>query len=492
MGCASSKKAESGVAAPHHKDTPNAAYYPAVNEPVTQTYYAGQQIDNHGQQYPPVPSAPPMMPTAPPSVYPPPYGAPQPQYPHPGQQQPQYHQPAPQAPPMANTAGMGQYMDPDAIPSAQAAAINNTPPAAKLRRLMHVDPVNRVGWMAEARTRTGVEDYTYTRDSAHTGDLLDDRGDPIGKVFDITPHKADAKTGMRLSGPNVFGKYKPVDGGEVTLGIFELDARKLKVSGTACSVAIRLVYTGTCVEDSHVFHMGSGWADHFTIVHGRGFLKFVTTPNNASGAWNNRVEVVSTFRDKDFEPGKAYTLVAVLTNEGRMLLYVDGELDVEGPGLASLPEFEVSTDRENAWCGRFMRPDTSMPVRAGIVSVEVFDGELDAESIRQHYSVRNVYTNIRGGYNPPGHAGQQAPGGPGVTSWSPGGATVAGAAVGAGAAVAVANWDTVGPVAGGFAASAGDGVVAGGNAVADWAPGAASGAGDFAGNAAGAVAGFFS
>jgi hypothetical protein len=69
---------------------------------------------------------------------------------------------------------------------------------------------------------------------------------------------------------------------------------------------------------------------------------------------------------------------------------------------------------------------------------------------------------------------------------------VAGAAVGAGAAVAVANWDTVGPVAGGFAASAGDGVVAGGNAVADWAPGAASGAGDFAGNAAGAVAGFFS
>jgi hypothetical protein len=389
---------------------------------------------------------------------------------------------------MANTAGMGQYMDPGAIPTAQAAAIHNTPPAAKLRRLMHVDPVNRVGWMAEARTRTGVEDYTYKRDSAHTGDLLDDRGDPIGKVFDITPHKADAKTGMRLSGPNVFGKYKPVDGGEVTLGIFELDARKLKVSGTACSVAIRLVYTGTCVEDAHVFHMGSGWADHFTIVHGRGFLKFVTTPNNASGAWNNRVEVVSTFRDKDFEPGKAYTLVAVLTKEGRMLLYVDGELDVEGPGLASLPEFEVSADREDAWCGRFMRPDTSMPVRAGIVSVEVFDGELDADTIRQHYSVRNVYTNI-----PPGHAGQPASGGPGVTSWSsPGGAAVAGAAVGAGAAVAVANWDTVGPVAGGFAAAAGDGVVAGGNAVADWAPGAASGAGDFAGNAAGAVAGFFS
>ena len=387
-------------------------------------------------------------------------------------------------------------MDPDAIPSAQAAAINNTPQPAKLRRLMHVDPVNRVGWMAEARTRTGVEDYTYKRDSAHTGDLLDDRGDPIGKVFDITPHKADAKTGMRLSGPNVFGKYKPVDGGEVTLGIFELDARKLKVSGTACSVAIRLVYTGTCVEDAHVFHMGSGWADHFTIVHGRGFLKFVTTPNNASGAWNNRVEVVSTFRDKDFEPGKAYTLVAVLTKEGRMLLYVDGELDVEGPGLASLPEFEVSADREDAWCGRFMRPDTSMPVRAGIVSVEVFDGELDADTIRQHYSVRNVYTNIPGGGynpNPPGHAGQPASGGPGVTSWgSPGGAAVAGAAVGAGAAVAVANWDTVGPVAGGFAASAGDGAVAGGNAVADWAPGAASGAGDFAGNAAGAVAGFFS
>ena len=78
-----------------------------------------------------------------------------------------------------------------------------------------------------------------------------------------------------------------------------------------------------------------------------------------------------------------------------------------------------------------MRPDTSMPVRAGIVSVEVFDGELDADTIRQHYSVRNVYTNIPGGGynpNPPGHAGQPASGGPGVTSWgSPGGAAVAGA-----------------------------------------------------------------
>ena len=110
--------------------------------------------------------------------------------------------------------------------------------------------------------------------------------------------------------------------------------------------------------------------------------------------WENRVECSSGIRDKDFEPGKMYTIVAVCTEEGRMRLYVDGELRGEGDGLAALPEFETSRTRKEAWCGRFMRPDTSMPVRAGILSVEAFDGALDDATVRAEYSVREVYANV--------------------------------------------------------------------------------------------------
>jgi len=75
-------------------------------------------------------------------------------------------------------------------------------------------------------------------------------------------------------------------------------------------------------------------------------------------------------------------------------MYVDGELCAEGAGLAALDEFETSPTRKEAWCGRFMRPDTSMPVRAGILSVEVFDGALDDATVRAEYSVREVYKNV--------------------------------------------------------------------------------------------------
>ena len=185
-----------------------------------------------------------------------------------------------------------------------------------------------------------------------------------------------------------------MDGSEVTLGTFELDARKLTVSGTAVSVAVRLVYTAPCVHDAHIFAMGNGWADQFTIAHLDGYLKFSMTPNVASGAWNNRVEVSSGIRDEDFEPGKEYTIVAVCTEEGQMRMFVDADLCAVGDGLAALDEFETSRTRKEAWCGRFMRPDTSMPVRAGILSVEVFDGALDYETVYTQYSVREVYKNV--------------------------------------------------------------------------------------------------
>ena len=367
MGCASSKRSDDVIHP--QKETP---YNPAATKPVENAPWG-----------PSAPSAPPMMsaPVYPPiPVYPPPHGE-QVLYP---------------AIPSGGGDG-GRYVDPNALPSAYEAALMHAAVAgtSSVRRIMLVDPINAVGWLGEPRTRTGVADYTYKREITHTGDLIDaPTGDRIGKIHDVTPHRADPQTGLRLSGPNVFGKYETVDGPEVTLGSFELDARKLTVSGTAASVAVRLVYTGACVHDAHVFHMGNGWADHFTIAHLDGYLKFSLSPNNASGAWENRVECSSGIRDKDFEPGKMYTIVAVCTEEGRMRLYVDGELRGEGDGLAALPEFETSRTRKEAWCGRFMRPDTSMPVRAGILSVEAFDGALDDATVRAEYSVREVYKNV--------------------------------------------------------------------------------------------------
>ena len=58
----------------------------------------------------------------------------------------------------------------------------------------------------------------------------------------------------------------------------------------------------------------------------------------------------------------------------RLWALTDGELEARGPGLSALGEFDVSRARNEAFCGRWMRPDQSNPVRAGILSVEVYDG----------------------------------------------------------------------------------------------------------------------
>lgn len=99
------------------------------------------------------------------------------------------------------------------------------------------------------------------------------------------------------------------------------------------------------------------------------------------------MDVKSKTRSGDFALGKTYAIVAVLCPGGEMRLYVDGALEAEGPGMsaAGAASFDVSRSRDEAFCGRWMRPDQSAPVRAGIVSVEVFDGALDAATVMRHY-----------------------------------------------------------------------------------------------------------
>ena len=290
-------------------------------------------------------------------------------------------------------------MDPNALPTAADAARMHGAAAGTadriVRRIMLVDPINAVGWLGEPRTRTGVADYTYKREITHTGDLIDaPTGDRIGKIHDVTPHRADPQTGLRLSGPNVFGKYETVDGPEVTLGSFELDARKLTVSGTAASVAVRLVYTGACVHDAHVFHMGNGWADHFTIAHLDGYLKFSTTPNNASGRGRTASSVRAASATRTSSRVRCTPSSRCAPRKVGCACTSTESCAARATALAALARVRDVAGRKEAWCGRFMRPDTSMPVRAGILSVEAFDGALDDATVRAEYSVREVYANV--------------------------------------------------------------------------------------------------
>ena len=311
MGCASSKGSDDVIQP--QKETPaaaNGAYYPAMTKPVESAYHDGNNA----------PSAPPMSA----SVYPPPYGE-QVRYP---------------AIPSGGGDG-GRYVDPNALPTAADAARMHGAAAGTadriVRRIMLVDPINAVGWLGEPRTRTGVADYTYKREITHTGDLIDaPTGDRIGKIHDVTPHRADPQTGLRLSGPNVFGKYETVDGPEVTLGSFELDARKLTVSGTAASVAVGLVYTGACVHDAHVFHMGNGGRITSPSRTSTVLKVFVVAKQRVGGVGEPR-RVFERHPRQGLRAGKMYTIVAVCTEEGRMRLYVDGELRGEGDGTARCP-----------------------------------------------------------------------------------------------------------------------------------------------------------
>ena len=227
---------------------------------------------------------------------------------------------------------------------------------------MLVDPINAVGWLGEPRTRTGVADYTYKREITHTGDLIDaPTGDRIGKIHDVTPHRADPQTAFGSPGPTCLASTKR---GRVTLGSFELDARKLTVSGTAASVAV-----GPCTPArAYTTRTSHGQRVGGSLHHRapRRLFKVFAIAKQRRGRGEPR-RVLSGIRDKDFEPGKMYTIVAVCTEEGRMRL-CDGGVARRGRRQRAA-RFETSRTRkrrgaEGSWAGHVV------PVRAGILSVE--------------------------------------------------------------------------------------------------------------------------
>lgn len=304
--------------------------------------------------------------------------------------------PVPSAPP-APAAG-GYYSPPplpDVVPPRPAPPPPAPLPSAKLRHVLNLD-ATRVGWLA---TPDGdkVQDYTKRREVTHTGHMLDVHGDRAGTICDITPHAIDPSLGLPLSGKATFGQYTTDDHEPVTLGCVEVSPKFFNVSGVAITIALRVRLSKKLPTEGCLFYAGDGWRNHLSIKHYRGLTLFEACPGNG-GAWEDRVECGVRM---DLETGKVLSVVAVMEENGFMKLYVDGVTVASSNGLADVDGFKI-TQRQEAWVGRWMRPDQSLPTNAHFFSLDVFDGAMDDEGVKAHHAATANTPQFKPKYvNPP-------------------------------------------------------------------------------------------
>tara|TARA_B100001142_G_C14296903_1_gene641249 strand:+ start:516 stop:1277 length:762 start_codon:yes stop_codon:yes gene_type:complete len=246
----------------------------------------------------------------------------------------------------------------------------------------------------------------YTRETKHFGDMLNEKGFPVARVMDIVPHEVHAGEGLRMCGAKARGKFTQDDRKtEYALGTVDLGTVRTTM-GKGVSAKVCVNYFAQPLDDAVLFHLGNGWDDIFQVKHDRGnVLKFQVTPG-APGegctkgvkmdgvcGWNDRASV--DFRvDDAFLSSGIRTVVAVLEPSGKQRLYVDGALVGQGDGIA-LPrgaadpyEGQMKKDgeaceRRECWLGRWMRPDQSSPLYAGIVSLDLFDDALTPEQVAE-------------------------------------------------------------------------------------------------------------
>ena len=226
------------------------------------------------------------------------------------------------------------------------------------------------------------EDYVEHRTGTHTGDMLDEHGRPVAKIMDCTPYQIDPAEGLPLSGPTTFGRYVSDDGDRSVLG--HVLVPEPRVSGVAVSVALRVKLFDKLVTESCLFWMGTGWGNHFGIRHYRGKTFVECCPDDSLQGWEHRVEVGD---EMHLEVGRPVAVVATMGACGRMRLYVDGVLIAEGVGLGGVRRFSPQHIGRRRAChvGRWFRPDQSFPTSAGLMTCEIFDGEVDAAWVARHW-----------------------------------------------------------------------------------------------------------
>ena len=121
---------------------------------------------------------------------------------------------------------------------------------------------------------------------------------------------------------------------------------------------------------------GDGWRNHISIKHYRGLTLF-GVPVPAAEDASDGAKMVWT--------EKVLSVVAVMEENGVMALYVDGVRVARSNGLADVEGFKI-TQRQEAWVGRWMRPDQSLPTNAHFFSLDVFDGAMDEDGVRAHHA----------------------------------------------------------------------------------------------------------
>jgi hypothetical protein len=170
----------------------------------------------------------------------------------------------------------------------------------------------------------------------------------------------------------------PADGIYLREGDIKLPAMR-DMADEAVSVSVRLVFIRAPDNGACLVHMGNGDGDEFQIKVQDDVLTFQASPSASVGGSEKMAVIAMEEPVSKFVVGREYTIVAVLGNDGYMYLYVDGDKVAEGNGMVNplngfINEVTLKPRRDN-YVGTCYVED-HIPLSAGIIAVDVFDGEL--------------------------------------------------------------------------------------------------------------------
>jgi len=203
--------------------------------------------------------------------------------------------------------------------------------------------------------------------------------DETAELRDLYVHEIQPQRGILLAGDHACGEYLADD--EQTrhvLGYINLPPTKFSSVAATCRIRFTYQPGGPSPRyESCLFHMSSEgcWQTHFTLGHvGRGEIRFEICPT-AFGMWEDRahIQTTTTFSCR----AQPYEVTAILREDGSQALFVDGKLEAQGPGVRGKTD-QWDTCRTRNYIGRWMRPDQSVPLNAGFLSLELYDGDVSA------------------------------------------------------------------------------------------------------------------
>jgi hypothetical protein len=171
----------------------------------------------------------------------------------------------------------------------------------------------------------------------------------------------------------------PAEGIYLREGDIKLPAMR-DMADEAVSVSVRLQFIRAPDNGACLFHMGNGDGDEFQIKVQDDVLTFQASPSASAGGSSKMAVIAMEEPVSKFITGREYAIVAVLGNDGYMYLYVDGDKVAEGNGMVNplngfINEVTMEPRRDN-YVGTCYVED-QIPLSAGIIAVDVFDGELN-------------------------------------------------------------------------------------------------------------------